>query len=50
VPLFEGGGNWGVPGDPSRPACWPQYNACRLTTEGERVARELLDRHPVLRC
>jgi hypothetical protein len=49
VPLFEGGGNWGVPGDPSRPACWPQYNSCRLTAEGERVARELLERHPEYR-
>lgn len=44
--LFEGGGNWGVPGDPEQPACWPQYNSCRLTAEGERVARVLLERHP----
>ncbi|HEX8911252.1 MAG TPA: hypothetical protein VF796_02750 [Humisphaera sp.] len=44
--LFDGVGNWGVPGDPDRPPCWPQYNACRLTAEGERVARRLLDRHP----
>ena len=47
--LFEGSGNWGVPGDPDRPACWPQYNSCRLTAEGERVARELLERHPEYR-
>jgi hypothetical protein len=46
APLFEGGGNWGVPGDPNRPACWPQYNSCRLTTLGERVAQQLLARHP----
>jgi hypothetical protein len=46
LPLFEGAGNWGVPGDPSRPACWPQYNACRLTAEGEELARELLAQHP----
>lgn len=47
--LFEGGGNWGVPGDPSCPACWPQYNSCRLTAEGERVALELLERFPEFR-
>jgi len=46
VPLFEGGGNWGVPGEPDRPACLPYYNSCRLTSEGERIARELLERHP----
>ena len=40
--LFEGAGNWGVPGDPTRPACLPQYNSCRLTAEGERLACELL--------
>jgi hypothetical protein len=44
--LFEGGGNWGVAGDPARPACWPQYNSCRLTAEGERLARALLAQHP----
>lgn len=44
--LFEGGGNWGVPGDPSRPACWPHYNSCRLTEEGERLAQALLHNHP----
>ena len=42
TPLFEGNGNWGVPGDPTRPACWPQYNSCRLTAEGEQLASELL--------
>lgn len=46
MPLFEGKGNWGVPGDPSHPASWPQYNSCRLTLEGERIAREFLERHP----
>ena len=46
VPLFEGAGNWGVPDDPSRPACWPQYNSCRLSTEGERLARKLLTQYP----
>jgi hypothetical protein len=49
VALFEGGGNWGVPGDPNNPACWPQYNSCRLTAEGERVAHELLERYPEYR-
>jgi hypothetical protein len=44
--LFEGSGNWGVPGDPNRPACWPLFNSCRLTAEGERLARELLEQHP----
>lgn len=39
--LFEGGGNWGTPDDPGAPACWPQYNSCRLTEEGERLARAL---------
>jgi hypothetical protein len=47
--LFEGGGNWGIPGDPDQQACWPQYNSCRLTAEGERVAKELLKRHPECR-
>ena len=47
--LFEGGGNWGVPGDSGRPACWPQYNSCRLTAEGERLARLLLEGHPECR-
>src|SRR5215469_10564921 len=37
--LFEGGGNWGVSGDPDCPASWPQFNSCRLTAKGERVAR-----------
>jgi hypothetical protein len=46
VALFEGGGNWGVPGDPDRPACWPQFNSCRLTAEGKRIARDLLAQHP----
>ena len=47
--LFEGGGNWGVPGDPDRPPCWPQFNSCRLTVLGEQIALELLARHPELR-
>lgn len=47
--LFEGGGNWGVPGDPECPACWPHFNSCRLTAEGERLARNLLDQHPQYR-
>lgn len=45
-PLFEGGGNWGVPGDPNHPACSPYYNACRLTPRGRQVAETLLSRHP----
>jgi hypothetical protein len=47
--LFEGGGNWGVPGDPARPACWPHFNSCRLTAEGERLALSLLEQHPEYR-
>jgi hypothetical protein len=47
--LFEGGGNWGVPGDPNCPAPWPQYNSCRLTRHGERIARLLLEQHPEYR-
>ncbi len=47
--LFEGGGNWGVPGNPDRPACWPEFNSCRLTTDGERIAQELLAGHPECR-
>jgi hypothetical protein len=43
--LFEGGGNWGVPGNSDHPACWPQFNSCRLTAEGERLARDLLGQH-----
>lgn len=43
--LFEGGGNWGVTGDTNRPACWPHYNSCRLTIEGERLALLLLEQH-----
>ena len=46
APLFEGGGNWGDPDDPLQPACWPHYNSCRLTVEGERIAWELLRRFP----
>jgi hypothetical protein len=49
LPLFEGGGNWGVPGNPNKPACWPHYNSCRLTNEGEQLARLLLDGHPEYR-
>lgn len=48
-PLFEGGGNWGIPGDPNHPACSPYYNTCRLTVRGEQVAEELLSRHPEYR-
>jgi hypothetical protein len=47
--LFEGNGNWGVPGDPSCPACMPHFNSCRLTAEGKRVARELLKQNPQCR-
>lgn len=47
--LFEGGGNWGVPGEPTRRACSPLFNVCRLTAEGERIARELLAMHPEYR-
>jgi hypothetical protein len=47
--LFEGGGNWGVPGDPERPACWPHFNSCRLTAEGERLARSLSEQYPEYR-
>jgi hypothetical protein len=47
--LFEGSGNWGVPGEPSWPPCEPEFNSCRLTHAGERLARELLERHPEYR-
>ena len=46
VLLFEGAGNWGVPSDPDRPACHPQFNSCRLTAEGEKLAVFLLEQHP----
>jgi hypothetical protein len=46
TPLFEGGGNWGVPEDPSCPACEPEFNSCRLTKEGQQLAQVLLQRHP----
>jgi hypothetical protein len=49
APLFEGGGNWGVPADPNCPACMPQFNSCRLTAEGERLAQDLLAWHPEYR-
>lgn len=45
-PLFEGGGNWGVPGDPEQPPCMPFFNSCRLTALGERIAQQLLARNP----
>jgi hypothetical protein len=44
--LFEGGGNWGVPGDPDRPAADPHFNSCRLTPRGMRLALALLALHP----
>jgi hypothetical protein len=44
--LFEGKGNWGEPDDPNSPACKPHYKSCRLTAHGERIALELLARHP----
>lgn len=47
--LFEGGGNWGVPGDPDCPPCWPHYNSCRLASEGQRLASLLLEQHPEYR-
>jgi hypothetical protein len=45
-PLFEGGGNWGVPGDPKRPAAYPHFNSCRLTETGDQLALQLLAEHP----
>jgi hypothetical protein len=48
-PLFEGMGNWGVRGDPTKPACLPHYNSCRLTAHGERIAQDLLSQHPEFR-
>jgi hypothetical protein len=47
--LFEGSGNWGVPGDPNRPPSWPHFNACRLTEEGKRLVWLLLEQHPEYR-
>ena len=49
IALFEGSGNWGVPGDPDQPPAWPHYNSCRLTAKGERLAQALLERHPEYR-
>jgi hypothetical protein len=39
--LFEGSGNWGVPGDPEHPPADPRFNSCRLTALGLQVANEL---------
>jgi hypothetical protein len=44
--LFDGGGNWGVPGDPERPPAYPHFNSCRLTETGDRLALQLLAEHP----
>ena len=44
--LFEGSGNWGVPGDPKRPPADPRFNSCRLTETGDRLALLLLAEHP----
>lgn len=44
--LFEGGGNWGSPGDPERRPCHPHFNSCRLTALGEQIALALLAEHP----
>jgi hypothetical protein len=41
--LFEGRGNFGTPQDPVQ---FPHFTSCRLTALGERLARELLGRHP----
>ena len=49
VALFEGGGNWGVPGDSSHPPSWPLFNSCRQTAEGKKLARKLLKEHPEYR-
>ena len=48
-PLFEGAGNWGQPGDPEKPPADPPYTACWLTPHGERLAQQLLERHPEYR-
>lgn len=44
--LFEGAGNWGIPGKADEPPCDPNYNSCRLTDLGSDTARRLLDQHP----
>ena len=45
-PLFQGAGNWGVPGDSNHPPSRPHFTACRLTADGVRLARLLLEQHP----
>ncbi len=49
VPLFVGAGNWGGPSGSGYPACAPQFNSCRLTEEGVRIARQLLVQRPEYR-
>lgn len=44
--LFEGSGDWGVPGDPKRPPADPRFNSCRLTGIGDQIALKLLAEHP----
>jgi hypothetical protein len=47
--LFEGSGNWGVPGDPESCVADPFFNSCRLTALGEQLANALLTQHPEYR-
>ena len=41
-PLFEGGGNWGEPGNANRPPAWPHFNSCRLTAAGSSRATRIM--------
>jgi hypothetical protein len=41
--LFEGGGNWGGPGEPHASA---HFTSCRLTERGWSLANGLLEQHP----
>ena len=45
--LFEGGGNWGGPGE--RPAS-AHFTSCRLTERGWSIAQQLLERHASYRA
>jgi hypothetical protein len=47
--LFEGGGNWGDPGNPDHPPAAPHFNSCRLTIHGWNLANNLLIEHPEYR-
>jgi hypothetical protein len=47
VALFEGSGNFGTS---DNPMAFPHFTSCRLTEEGERIARKLLEQNPQYRA